>query len=237
MAEAGVGNVSADMLEALRAVDTPTICNALEVAAGGRSTSGFTLRPATCSDPALPPIVGFARTARIRASAPSTQTAEELRTFRLGYYEYVAGGPRPAIAVIEDEDPEPIGAFWGEVNVAIHKGLGLEGTLTNGLVRDLGAHDLGYQVVAGGVGPSHAFVHVTAIDCPVTVLGLEIKPGDLIHADRHGAAVIPAALIERMPSSIERVARRERPILAAARAPGFDFARLAAVWGEAEDVH
>ena len=232
-----MAELDADIRAALRAVDTPTICNALELAAGGRSTTGFTTRPAMCSAPALPAIVGFARTARIRASSPSTQSAEEMRTFRLRYYGYVAGGPRPSVVVIEDEDPEPIGAFWGEVNVAIHKGLGLEGTLTNGLVRDLGAHDPGYQVVAGGVGPSHAFVHVTAIDCPVSVLGLAISPGDLVHADRHGAAVIPAHLIAKMPAAIDRVARRERPILAAARRPGFDIAALAAVWSEAEDVH
>ena len=83
----------ADILAALRAVDTPTICNALELAAGGRSTSGFTTRPTVCSDPALPAVVGFARTARIRASSPSTQSAEEMRTSRLRYYDYVAGGP------------------------------------------------------------------------------------------------------------------------------------------------
>ena len=121
--------------------------------------------------------------------------------------------------------------------MAIHKGFGLAGTLTNGLVRDLGALDAGYQVIAGAVGPSHAFVHVTAIDCPVQVLGLAIRPGDLVHADRHGAAVIPADLLERMPAAIDRVARRERPILEAARRPGFDMAALTAVWGEAEDVH
>ena len=230
-------DIQADVLAALRAVDTPTICNALELAAGTRSTSGFTLRPVVCADPGLPPVVGFARTARIRASSASTQSADEMRRFRLGYYEYMATGPKPSIVVIEDEDAEPIGAFWGEVNVAIHKGFGLAGTLTNGLVRDLGALDAGYQVIAGAVGPSHAFVHVTAIDCPVQVLGLAIRPGDLVHADRHGAAVIPAELLERMPAAIDRVARRERPILEAARRPGFDMAALTAVWGEAEDVH
>ena len=226
-----------EVLAALRAVDTPTICNALETASGTRSISGFTLRPVVCADPALPPIVGFARTARIRASTPSTQSPERMRAFRLGYYEYVATGPQPTVVVIEDEDPEPIGAFWGEVNVAIHKGFGLAGTLTNGLVRDLAALDPGYQVVAGAVGPSHAFVHVTAIDCPVAVLGLAIRPGDLVHADRHGAAVIPAELVERMPLAIERVMQREQPILDAARRPGFGMAELAAVWGKAEDVH
>ncbi len=226
-----------DLLAALQAVDTPTICNALELAAGARSISGFTLRPVACADPALPPVVGFARTARIRASAPSSQTSAEMREFRLRYYDYMATGPTPSVVVIEDEDEVPVGAFWGEVNVAIHKGLGLAGTLTNGLVRDIGALDPDYQVVAGAVGPSHAFVHVTAIDCPVMVLGLAIRPGDLVHVDRHGAAVIPANLVERMPAAIDRVARREAPILAAARSPGFDMAALKAVWGEAEDVH
>ena len=225
------------ILDALRAVDTPTICNALEIAAGGRSTSGFTLEPVVCVDPGLPPIVGYARTARIRASAPSTQSAEEMREFRLGYYEYMASGRVPSVVVMEDEDAAPIGSFWGEVNVAIHKGLGMAGTLTNGLLRDLGSLDPGYQVVAGAVGPSHAFVHVTAIDCPVTILGLRIAPGDLVHADRHGAAVIPAALIDRMPAAIGKIGRREQRILAAARRPGFDMAALRDVWGEAEDVH
>ena len=182
-------------------------------------------------------MVGFARTARIRASAPSKQSPDEQRTFRLGYYEYMAGGTSTSVVVMEDEDAEPIGSFWGEVNVAIHKGLGLAGTLTNGLLRDIGTLDPGYQVVAGAVGPSHAFVHVTAIDCPVTVLGLSIHPGDLIHADRHGAAVIPAHLVEKMPAAIDTLFRRERPILAPARRPGFDIAALHAVWGTEDDVH
>ena len=229
--------IDATILKALRAVDTPTICNALELAAGGRTTRGFTLKPVVCVDPALPPIVGFARTARIRASAPSTQSAEDARSSRLQYYEYVATGPTPSVVVMEDEDADPIGSFWGEVNVAIHKGLGLAGTLTNGLVRDLGTLDPGYQVVAGAVGPSHAFVHVKTIGCPVTVLGLRIEPGALVHADRHGAALIPLELVDKMPAAIERVARRERRILEEARRPGFDLAALNAVWGEAEDVH
>ncbi len=232
-----MSTIDKNVLLTLRSIDTPTICNALELAAGGRSTKGFTLKPVVCVDPALPPIVGFARTARIRASEPSAQSPEAMRSFRLQYYEYMAGDTAPSVVVMEDEDAEPIGSFWGEVNVAIHKGLGLAGTLTNGLLRDIGTLDPGYQVVAGAVGPSHAFVHVTAIDCPVTVLGLSIHPGDLVHADRHGAAVIPAALIDVMPEAIDRVTRREKLILDAARRPGFDMAALHAVWGEAEDVH
>ena len=229
--------IDPSILSLLRSVDTPTICNALELATGGRSTKGFTLKPVVCADPALPPIVGFARTARIRASAPSTKSEADSHAFRLAYYDYMATGPVPTVVVIEDEDAEPIGSFWGEVNVGIHKGLGLAGTLTNGSLRDLGTLDPGYQVVAGAVGPSHAFVHVTAIDCPVTVLGLPILPDDLVHADRHGAVVIPAQALDRIPTAIDSLVKREQRILAAARSPGFNMAALRAVWGEPEDVH
>lgn len=225
------------LLSLLSSVDTPTICNALELATGGRSTHGFTLKPVVCADVTLPPIVGFARTARIRASSPSTMSEDAIQRVRLNYYDYVASGPSPSVVVIEDEDPEPIGAFWGEVNVGIHKGLGLAGTLTNGSLRDLGTLDPGYQVVAGTVGPSHAFVHVTAIDCPVTVRGLPIQPGDLVHADRHGAALIPAAALDKLPAAIDSLVRREKRILDAARKPGFNIEDLRRVWGEADDVH
>ena len=225
------------VLATLQAVDTPTICNALELVAGGRSAEGFTLKSVVCADPALPAMVGFARTARIRASAPSTRPAADVLDMRLRYYDYVAAGPGPSVVVMEDEDAVPIGSFWGEVNVAIHKGLGVAGTLTNGLLRDLGTLDPGYQVVAGAVGPSHAFVHVTALDCPVDVLGLPVLPGNLIHADRHGAVVIPISFIDRMPAAIDRLVRREKRILDAARRPGFDAAALRAVWGSDEDVH
>ena len=233
-----MSRISPDTLAALRGADTPTVCNALEIAMGGRTANGFTKQPVVCADPGLPPVVGFARTAKIRAASAPEMPPDRVREIRLGYYEYVASGPDPAVVVIEDTDwPRPVGAFWGEVNVAIHKGLGLAGAVTNGSLRDLGELDAGYQVVAGAVGPSHAFVHVTETDCPVSVFGVTVKPGDLVHADRHGAVVVPARHFDGIAAAIDTVRRKERPILEAARKPGFDIARLRAAWKEGEDVH
>ena len=229
--------ISAETLALLRRTDTPTVCNALEHVMGGRTAEGFTKTPTVCADPSLPPIVGFARTARIRASSPAEKPAAEVRALRMQYYEYVAGGDGPNVAVIEDADwPHCIGGFWGEMQVAQHKGLGVAGTLTNGVLRDLGMLDEGYQVVAGSVGPSHAFVHVTEIDVPVTVFGMRVRPGDLVHADRHGGVVIPAQHIEKMPAAIDIVIRKEQPILKAARAPGFTVEKLKAAWLEADAI-
>jgi regulator of RNase E activity RraA len=108
--------------------------------------------------------------------------------------------------------------------------------VTNGVLRDLAMLDEGYQVIASRVGPSHAFVHVTELDCPVNVLGMAVKPDDLIHADRHGAVVIPAEHIERMAWAIDVVLRKEVPILTAARAPGFTIEKLRAAWAEADKI-
>jgi regulator of RNase E activity RraA len=221
----------------LRKTDTPTVCNALEHAMGGRTAEGFTKSPVVCADPELPPMLGFARTARIRASSPAQKPADEVKALRMAYYDYVAAGDGPNLVVIEDTDwPRPVGGFWGEVNVAIHKGLGVAGTLTNGILRDLGMLDEGYQVVAGAIGPSHAFVHVTEIDCPVTVFGMQVNPNDLVHADRHGAVVIPAQHIEDMPRCIDLVIRKEKPIISAAREPGFNTEKLRAAWTQSENT-
>ena len=103
--------------------------------------------------------------------------------------------------------------------------------------RDLDVIAPGFQLLAGSVGPSHAFVRVERFDVPVNVHGMEVSPGDLIHADRHGAVVIPLAVAEQLPSAIDLCGRREAPILNAARAPGFSVAKLRAAMGEAEDIH
>ena len=226
-----------DLLATLRAVDTPTICNAIEAVEGTRRSTGFTHHPVVAVDPTLPPMVGYARTARIRAAEPPEPAPDRVRAMRLEYYEYIAGSG-PAVVVIEDADwPQPVGAFWGEVNVAIHKGFGVAGAITNGLVRDLGMLDPEFQVLASAIGPSHAFVHVVEFDCPVRVFGLDIRPGDLVHADRHGAVVVDPAVAPRLPDGIDLVLRKEKPVLDAARSPDFSIEKLRQAWGVAEDVH
>ncbi len=74
-----------DLIAALQAVDTPTICNALEIVAPARRAIGFTTEPLVCARPKLPPIVGYARTATIRAKQPSELSADAMKELRLSY--------------------------------------------------------------------------------------------------------------------------------------------------------
>ncbi len=225
-------------LAALQALDTPTICNALEVVAPQRRGIGYTTQPLVCARPALPPMVGYARTAAIRATHPSTAGAAEQRQLRLDYYAYVAQGSGPRIVVIEDRDAEPgFGAFWGEVQTNIHKGLGCLGVVTNGSIRDLPASADGFQLLAGRIGPSHAFVHLEQIDVAVTVAGMTVRPDDLIHADQHGAVVIPGDVARRIPEAAATIARREAVLIGASQRIDFDFDKLARAIREADEIH
>ncbi len=225
------------LLTLLKQVDTPTVCNAIDVAQGQRGFAAFTRGTMLASHPDAPAMVGYARTAQIAAAEPPNEPADIVRARRMDYYRHMAEGPRPAIAVVEDADyPVCIGAFWGEINTRVHKGFGLSGALTNGVMRDLGDLPEGFPVVAGSIGPSHGFAHVCQIAAPVTVFGLRIHDGDLVHADRHGALVIPAAVVGDLAISIHKLMETERLILGPAREDGFDFQTFAKAWEAFENA-
>jgi regulator of RNase E activity RraA len=223
-------------LDALKQYDTPTICNALEIVAPERRTIGFTTEEFSCLDPSLPPIVGYARTATIHAHEAPRLSAEEVRSKRIAYYEYIAAGPAPSIIVIQDLDEQPgFGAFWGEVNTTVHQALGALGAITNGSFRDIDASAPGFQLLGGKIGPSHAHVHTVDWDVHVSIYGMSVNPGDLIHADRHGAVVIPIEAARDLPAAAELLGRREKVILDACKQPDFNIDTLRdAIRGSAE---
>ncbi len=228
-----------DDLAALREFDTPTICNTLEKLAPARRGTGFNRRPLVSPRGAAKPVVGFARTAMIRCREPRAGTAAENRVFRLSYYEYIEQGPRPSIAVLQDvEGPDRgLGAFWGEVQSNIHKGLGCAGVITDGAVRDVDQMADGFFVLAGSVMPSHVYVDLVAVNLPVVVAGMSVSPGDLIHADRHGAVVIPAEIAREIPRAAATIARVEAVLIGASRRPGFSTADLRRAFAEADEIH
>src|SRR4030095_9788007 len=159
--------INPTLLAALAKLDTPTICNALELLVPERRGYGYTVEQLVCTRPTLPPMVGFARTATIRAAHPSDVTGAAARQRQEEYYAYIAGGPKPAIVVVQDIDAQRgYGSFWGEVNSNIHRGLGCLGVITDGSVRDVPDIAEGFQMLADRIVPSHAFVHVLDVGRP-----------------------------------------------------------------------
>jgi len=230
--------IDSSLLELLRSFDTPTVCNALEVVAPQRRMVGFTRRPLVCVRPELPPMVGYAATVSCRAAVPPTESAEVRRARRIAYYEYIDSLPRPSIVVVQDlDDPAGFGAMWGEVNTAVHKGLGALGVITNGSVRDIDQFAPGFQALAGSIGPSHAWVSPAGWGEPVDVHGMTVRHGDLIHADRHGAVVIPHDVAANIPAAVDLLVRKEKVILDVARASDFSIDQLRAALKASEDIH
>jgi len=224
-----------ELLTLLRSVDTPTVCNAIEVAQGKRGFSKFTRGTMICSAPEGGAMVGFAKTAKIAAVEPPTENQDIIKERRMNYYRYMSEVDGPMVTVIEDVDyPDCIGAYWGEINTKVHKGFGLSGALTNGVMRDLGDLAEGFPVVAGSVGPSHGFVHVREIDTPVNIFGMTVTPGELIHADRHGAVVIPNEVIPILKDSIHKLFASERLILDPAEKTEFSFDDFKKAWEDFE---
>ena len=126
------------LLARMRGCDTPTICNAIEVAQGQRGFSGFTHRTIAWAGGDNDRIVGFARTASIAGNAPPKDPPEVIRARRMEYFEHMSSGLRPGVAVIEDMDGDAaLGAWWGEVHAQVHSRVfGLCGAVTNGVLRD-----------------------------------------------------------------------------------------------------
>jgi regulator of RNase E activity RraA len=221
-------------LETLKRWDTPTICNGLELVAPERRAVGFTVEPMIAADRKLAPIVGLARTGLIRAKEKPRGSIPA----REDWYDYVAAADLPTIAVLQDIDDRPgYGAFWGEVQSAVHLGLGVVGCVTNGSFRDLDMLAPGFQIIGGRIGPSHAHVHMVQIGSEVNVCGMLASADDVIHADFHGAVVIPADAVTRLPEAIELIARREKAILDIARTPGFTSAKMREALKRASEIH
>ena len=201
-------------LDALRAITTPTVCNAIETFKVRPRSEGFMDSTIKCRFPELGVMVGYAVTAKIRARERPQQALVPW-----DMWAEMEKVPRPWIVVIEDLDhPDPAGSYWGEVNGSIYKGLGAIGTVTNGCVRDLPeVRATDFHFFSSCVLVSHAYVHLVEIGTPVSLGGLIVNAGDLLHGDEHGVTSVPVEIARDVPKAAEGVEAAERVII--------DFAR------------
>ena len=203
-------------LDELTQFDTPTVCNALEKFKLRPRTEGFTSPVIRSIFPGRKPMVGYACTAKVSAMKAGTKVNEEIL---YQYYQSVKDCPGRPISVIEDLDEQSIGSFWGEVQTTIHKALGCMGVITNGGVRDLDeAYALGFTYFAQSILVSHAYIHMEETNTAVMLGGLKIHPRDLLHADKHGAVLIPHEVADKVADACRQIQDAEMPVLNGCRA-------------------
>ena len=218
--------LTAAELAALQRHDTCTVSNAIETFNVRMRNEGFadsTLRCLTCC---ASPMVGYAVTLRIKCADPRKDGHPYVD--RTEWWACLQDLPGPRIVVIEDMDAKPgTGSFIGEVHAAILTALGCVGVVTNGAVRDLPAlTKAGFHAFAHATTVSHAYSHIVEYGKAVTVGGLEVTPGDLLHADCHGVLSIPQAIAPRVASVADAIVERERRVLALCRSDEFSIEKL-----------
>ena len=213
-------------IQALAGLDTCSVANAIECFDVRLRNEGFTDATIRCRFPKMPPMVGYAMTLRVRSSSPSWKGVNYPN--RTDWWMRFEGWPAPHILVLEDEDRHPgTGAFIGEIHAAILQALGGVGAVTNGAARDLPAIErLGFPVFSRNIAVSHAYMHIVEVGGPVTVGGLRIAPGDLLHGDQHGIVQIPAKIANEIPAAVARIRERERGIVDYCRSADFSIEGL-----------
>jgi 4-hydroxy-4-methyl-2-oxoglutarate aldolase len=213
--------LTAEQLEAFKRYNTPTIANAIEVFNLRGRHLGFLPHQIRCLFPDLGPIVGYAVTSVTRADPPTAKGPD----LNADYLRYVASQPGPKIAVGQDLDNPPgLGAQFGEVNATIHKKLGCIGHITDGCPRDLDeVHAMGFQLFGLNPCVSHAYVRLVDFGKPVKLAGVEVMPGELIHADKHGVCLIPTDCAHKLLDACAEVEALERPLLEHCRSESFDL--------------
>jgi 4-hydroxy-4-methyl-2-oxoglutarate aldolase len=220
--------LSANDWQSIRQLDTCTVSNAIERFNVRLRNEGFVHGCVHCQFPHLPPMLGYAVTARARAS--SAPMRGRCYYDRMDWWEYVVTIPEPRVMVLQDIDRQPgIGAFVGEIHAEIGMALHCVGCVTNGAVRDLAAVERsGFQLFAGSVAVSHSYAHIVDFGEPVEIGGLKIHPGDLIHGDRHGVHTIPLEIAHEIPKVAAGILVEERALIELCRSPGFSLQALAA---------
>jgi 4-hydroxy-4-methyl-2-oxoglutarate aldolase len=221
-----MNTLTSPQLDQLRQLDSCSISNAIEMFDVRLRNSGFSDSSIHCVFQDFPPMVGYAATARIRTSEPPMEGNSYY--YRLDWLNHIMSIPPPRIVVLEDMDKQPgLGAFVGAVHANILLALGCVGMLTNGAVRDLPRVEaINFQMFAGNVSVSHAFSHIFDFGKPVEVGHMEIKPGDLLHGDRHGVQTIPLEIAHKIPQVVKEMEDQEKGIIRLCSSRDFTLEKL-----------
>ncbi len=220
--------LSREELEALKRLGTCTVEDAIETFDLRARNTGFTSSEVSCVFDDLPPVVGYAATARMRSGErPMSGRSYQDRTH---WWNSVLSIPEPRIVVMEDLDEPPgVGAFLGDVHAAMLKALGCVAFVTNGAVREIAAiRNLGLQVFARNRALSHAYARIIDFGSPVMMGGMEVRPGDLLHGDAHGVVSIPHQIAAAIPRVAAELVARDRRVRTVCESPDFSVEKLRA---------
>lgn len=201
-----------DQLDQLRQYDSPTICNAVELWDLRPRNAGYMDLSIKACFPAFPPMVGYALTSTFRSMAPPR--GGDVYASIGAQLDMFAALPGPPVIVFQDLDEPSASATFGEVMCSTYKRFGAQGLVTSGTGRDLAQVEaLGFPAFTNGACAAHGYCHILSINGPVSVGGMIIYPGDLLHGDLNGITTIPTEIATEVPEVCLEIARAEAIVL------------------------
>jgi regulator of RNase E activity RraA len=206
------------ILEQLARYDTASITNVVASYPGDKNgclglynpwtVNWYTDQRIRCIFPELGPRVGCAVT--VRYGMPDAHFN------RLGFGDVlraIDASPKPVIVVMEQALPEHIknknGLSGGNMTTAM-KRVGCVGVVSDGPSRDMNEiREMDFQYLLTGVCPGHGDYQIDAINAPVSVCGMDVAPGEIIHMDENGACKFPADKAEQVLELVSRLCAEE----------------------------
>jgi 4-hydroxy-4-methyl-2-oxoglutarate aldolase len=215
-------------LDQLGHLDSSAVANAIERFDVRLRNSGFADSRVHCIFEDHPPIVGYAATVRVRTSEPPMEG--HAYYYRVDWLDHLLSIPPPRILLLEDLDEPPgLGSFIGDVHANILVALGCVGVVTNGAVRNVSAaRAINLQMFACNLSVSHAFAHIVDFGKDVVVGHMHVRPGDLIHGDRHGVQTVPNEIAPKIPAVAREMIDQEQKIIELCRSANFTLEKLRA---------
>lgn len=211
--------LSDEQLSALRRIDSPTISNAIETFHVRPRVVGYVGYDIRCIFPELPPTVGYAVTCTVDST---TEGRQGIGFNRL--YELLVDAPKPAIVVMQDIGPDRLhSCHAGEVMSTTMKRLGAIGILTDGGLRDAREVRIlgGFQYFCAGLVVSHGNPVCVSVGTEVTISGLRVRPGDLLHGDINGIVHIPDECAAQVAQVAYDIWRQEEETMRRVKQPDF----------------
>lgn len=204
-----VKTVSSQTMDALKGYDSPTVANAIESFNVRDWTEGYASGELVCQYPDLPPMVGYA----VTCTADSTTAGPKRKTNLHDVFDAIVASPKPVVLVIQNVGPEvKRSCFLGDMVCAASQRLGAVGIVTDGGLRDRSGvrqRAPGFQLFSTGVVVSHGTSIYIDVNVPVSISGLDIEPGDLLHGDESGLVKIPFDIAKQVPAQSQQVIDRE----------------------------
>ena len=216
-----------DMLCALKEFDTPSITNVVATYPKNPlclglynpwTQSWYTDCSLRCWYPELGRVVGYAVTAVYGLPDPAYPSPWSLADVVAA----MEASPQPTIFVFEQRFPleiaKKVGLSGGNVTTAM-KAAGCVGAISNGPSRDIDEiRPMGFQYLTSGVTAGHGDMAIHAVNVPVSVAGMDVAPGEIIHMDENGAVKFSAQYLAEVLDRVTKLRDQEAEHMSTVRA-------------------